>query len=169
MLKTSRVVALASAVSAASLMMGTTGVASAAEIPAPTSEEQGDQVSDSAYDEEIAKIEKMTDSELKEIGQEQARKQIEGDTDSEITTQIGWPSHTFSHETTVRLWDAAKTGGVGAVSVICGAVTPGEFIAKAAAGGFCAAVAYFLADIPSIPDNQCLNANIRLQMKLQEC
>ena len=163
MRKSSRVLAMASAGCIALLTFGTAGVANAAEsLATPIA---GAETSD--QQDRIQQIEKMSDEELKELGQEQARQQNEGG--EEVAPMISLPSHTFSHDTTVRLWDAAKTGGVGAVSGICAAVTPTGPIGRALAAGGCGAIAYFLADIPSIDDNHCLNVDIGLNMKLENC
>ena len=115
------------------------------------------------------KIETLTTEELIQLGQEQAEKQKAADGSTEMQPLWSWPSYTFSHSATVRMWKAVKAGGVTAAAGICALLAPTGPIGRVLAAGGCAVVASFLSSYAYIPSNKCVNVNLRLSSKLVTC
>lgn len=124
---------------------------------------------------QIRKIESMSDAELREHGKQQAAKYDaeaappRTAAQSDTVTAAGWPSHTFSRKTTVRMFNAVKGGGVAAVAGICAAVTPTGPIGRAIAAGGCTAIGGFLASVSTLPKGKCVNINMRLAVRFKDC
>lgn len=143
---------------------GASVASSAADKADPSS-----QVTAQQTDQQLKRIEALTPQELKQLGESQAAQQKNAKGSTEMQPAWGWPSHTFSHSTTVRIWKAVKNGGVASAAGVCAVFMPAGPVGKALAAGGCAVVASFLASYATIPSNKCVNVNLRLSTKLVTC